>query len=89
MLLAQVLGFVWIVEQPGSSCFRDHVRFQFLLRVLEAFDVKAAWAEFKRECSAVSGGLHVWLASWLGFVGLGVEVCGMFRVKQRDVGTTG
>ena len=55
MLLAHVLGLVWVVEQPSSSCLRDHIRFQSMLRALEALDVKATWAEFQR----VSDGLHL------------------------------
>ena len=45
MILAHVLGSVWVVEQPSSSVLADHIRFQWMLRALERFEIKASWLQ--------------------------------------------
>ncbi|CAE7204089.1 unnamed protein product [Symbiodinium microadriaticum] len=42
VLLAHVLGNTWIIEQPSSSLFYLHTRFQWLLRVCLPWEIPAA-----------------------------------------------
>ena len=42
VLLAHVLGNTWIIEQPSSSLFYLHTRFQWLLRVCLPWEIPAS-----------------------------------------------
>ena len=57
-LAGHFLNLVWLIEQPGSSVLNLHVRFQWMLRVLQPWRILVArsfWASFYTPIQASIG----------------------------------
>ena len=55
MLLAHLVGNVWMVEQPCSSLLNEHCRFQWLLRVFTTWGILVAALKLRHAVRFVRG----------------------------------